>query len=83
MIDYIKKYDAIDANDIKKEAAKMESLLTAGLYPSKFDMPLTLQFELTSRCNVYCKHCYNDSGNNNSEDAMSPEIGRASCRERV
>ena len=37
-------------------------------------MPLTLQFELTARCNVHCKHCYNVSGENNSQpDAMTPQ----------
>lgn len=32
-----------------------------------------LQFELTRRCNVFCKHCYNNSGADNIEpDAMTP-----------
>ena len=34
----------------------------------------SLQLELTSHCNVICKHCYNNSGlNNRMRDAMTPE----------
>lgn len=73
MVDYIRKYNAIDEKSIKDEKAKMDALLESGLYPKEFDMPLTLQFELTTRCNVFCKHCYNDSGKNCVNDAMTPQ----------
>lgn len=73
MVDYIKKYKAIDEKYIKDEKKKMDALIETGLYPSRFEMPLTLQFELTSKCNVFCKHCYNDSGNNVCSDRMTPQ----------
>ena len=59
------------AND---EVQNIRTLIANGLYPERFTMPLTLQFELTSHCNVHCKHCYNVSGENNSQpDPMTPE----------
>lgn len=33
-----------------------------GLVPESYDAPLTLQYELTSRCNLRCQMCYNASG---------------------
>lgn len=60
------------AND---EAEHLKALIANGLYPERFTMPLTLQFELTSHCNVHCKHCYNVSGGarNSTPDPMTPE----------
>ncbi len=37
---------------------------STGSYPKIFEMPITLQFELLAECNLYCKHCYNGSGEN-------------------
>ena len=63
-----------DRKAAQDEAAHIRTLIANHLYPEKFTMPLTLQFELTSRCNVHCKHCYNVSGENSSPpDAMTPQ----------
>ena len=48
-----------------------ERLIAEGSYPAKFDFPIAMQFELTSRCNLRCKHCYNRSGENRAPDAMT------------
>ncbi|MCK8828087.1 radical SAM protein [Natroniella acetigena] len=31
-------------------------------YPNHFDMPMGIQYELTTKCNMKCIHCYNKSG---------------------
>lgn len=58
---------AIDEiNDIKFRQAN-------GSYPTSFEYPIGLQFELTSKCNLTCKHCYNSSGLDHYKDSMTPE----------
>lgn len=82
-VDLLRKYEKLDAKEIKDEKKRIRSLIETGAYPQKFDMPLLLQFELTSRCNVYCKHCYNNSGENIGADAMTPDRWIDFCREIV
>lgn len=73
-VNYIKKHQVQDDNYVKQEKERIQNLIANELYPSKFTFPLTLQFEVTERCNVKCKHCYNKSGEENSKvDCMSPE----------
>ena len=31
-----------------------EQLVSEGLYPAKYNLPVSIQFELTSKCNLYC-----------------------------
>lgn len=71
--DLIKIYRAIDERDMRKESERIASLQESGLYPREFTLPLTLQFEVTSNCNVFCKHCYNQSGGILHHDAMTPD----------
>ena len=72
--DWVKINFLSDKKFAKDEAEKFKSLVENNLYPEKFLMPLILQFELTTRCDVKFKHCYNVSGENNSkQDAMTPE----------
>ena len=74
MKDWVKINFVKDRKAANDEAANIRALIANGLYPQRFMMPLTLQFELTSHCNVHCRHCYNVSGENNSKpDAMTPE----------
>lgn len=69
----VTSYYKVDLATISSQRKKIKELQKAGLYPNKFDFPLLLQFELTRRCNVFCKHCYNNSGADNIEpDAMTP-----------
>lgn len=74
MKDYARINFLQDRKTANDEAQRISSLIAGKLYPERFTMPLTLQFELTSHCNVHCKHCYNVSGDNNSSPGpMTPE----------
>lgn len=74
MKDWVKINFYKDLKAAKDEAENLQALIAKNLYPEKFAMPLTLQFELTTHCNVHCRHCYNMSGDNNKNiDPMTPE----------
>lgn len=60
-----------------------ERLIAEGSYPAKFDFPVAMQFELTSRCNLRCKHCYNRSGENRAPDAMTGDYWVAFAKKLV
>lgn len=53
--DYVKIVKAKDAKAIADEKKQIKRLQAAELYPRNFDFPLTLQFELTTHCNLFCK----------------------------
>lgn len=72
--DYVKMNKALDKKSVESEINNIKSLQESGLFPMFYDFPLTLQFELTSHCNVKCKHCYNNSGEDNKAlDPMTPQ----------
>lgn len=69
--DYVKICHARENKFAKDEQKRISSLIDNELFPRTFDFPLTLQFELTTHCNVRCKHCYNNSGvANTKKDRM-------------
>jgi len=73
-----KKYDETEIESTKRVISNLQD---NGLYPHKFNMPLLLQLELTSKCNLHCKHCYNDSNNQKSQqDEMSVEKWISFCK---
>lgn len=69
----VEKFNLIDMKAAEKEVAQTKALQEAGLYPKSFDMPLTLQFELTTNCNLKCRHCYNMSNERVYDRTMTVE----------
>ena len=75
-------------NDSKRadlECEYIKALQDSGDYPEHFSYPLALQFELTGKCNLKCKHCYNRSGDIDvvSSDVMTPEKWKNLARQIV
>lgn len=74
MKDWLKINFYQDRKIALEERNKIQALISQQKYPEHFHLPLTLQFELTSHCNLHCKHCYNNSGaDNRKEDYMTVE----------
>lgn len=76
MKDYIKINRAIDKKSILAEAERINALQKAGMYPVEYKYPLTLQFELTGKCNLACKHCYNRSGDDDRNKATYMDVDK-------
>lgn len=79
--DFFSKQQEKDKKAIRIVKKNREDLIRQGIYPSKFRMPLGLQLELTSKCNLLCKHCYNSSGNTNSIDKMTTQDWEKLCND--
>jgi MoaA/NifB/PqqE/SkfB family radical SAM enzyme len=47
---------------LKVTSKLLEQLQSKNIFPKELDSPLGCQLELTHRCNLRCKQCYNQSG---------------------
>lgn len=60
--------------NLQEEDIINQALKEKGFYSDSEIYPLSsLHFELTSRCNALCRHCYNCSGEKGDIDRMIPE----------
>lgn len=62
-----------EKTNLRKRLETIQSLQAAGQYPQSFQMPIGIQFELTGKCNLHCKHCYNRSGDSDVQTLMTPD----------
>ena len=63
--DFFKKLQKKEQQALKIVKKNYDQMMEEKNFPKKFSLPLGLQFELTSQCNLKCQHCYNNSGANN------------------
>ncbi|MBO5372299.1 MAG: radical SAM protein [Lachnospiraceae bacterium] len=69
-----KCWKILNNTDLQNEKGINQALKKEGFYSSSHGFPIAaLQFELTSHCNLACKHCYNNSGIHNISDAITPK----------
>lgn len=79
MKNYRKIFRIQDKRAIEALYKNVEVMQAAGQYPEEFDMPITLQYELMSECNLYCKHCYNGSGEHHTTRMTVERWKELSC----
>jgi len=79
---YVKMQLRKESVQQKKSVEDQRQAIANGLYPAAFTMPLSLQYELTGRCNCKCRHCYNRSGDL-PPDAMTPQRWKDLSKELV
>ena len=73
MKNYSKIYGTQDMRYLTELNKNMMDLQERGLYPKKFNMPVTVQYELTAKCNLKCLHCYNRSGDSDKITNMTTD----------
>lgn len=75
MKDYAKFHNPLQKINLQDDDSVVAALRKAKLYSKANIFPIaSLQLELTAHCNMFCKHCYNNSGADNGvADAMTAE----------
>jgi MoaA/NifB/PqqE/SkfB family radical SAM enzyme len=61
-----------DEQELEIIQSALYKMQTSKVYPTTFEFPLTIQYDLTGKCNNYCKHCYNNSGEACCVDRITP-----------
>ncbi|MFC2315494.1 MAG: hypothetical protein ACFNLO_06210 [Selenomonas massiliensis] len=79
MKNYRKIFRIQDKRAIEALYTNVEVMQAAGQYPEEFNMPIILQYGLVSECNLYCKHCYNGSGENHTTRMAAERWKELSC----
>lgn len=59
-----------------------DKLINEKKLPNEYSLPVSIQFELTSKCNLHCIHCYNCSNINNN-DRVTPKDWMILCKKIV
>lgn len=82
MMDVRKECFESDGKLLQEKLKRMAARQGQGKYPRRFELPVALQMELTGRCNLRCKHCYNVSGET-AKTTMTPGDWRTLARQLV
>lgn len=79
--------ETINATEyLKRHYAETKRRIEENIVPREYDNPLGVQFELTSKCNQKCIHCYNQSNDfkhNDIQSELSTKEWKAIAREAV
>ncbi len=79
--DRVQLYHEKAMEEMRRSVARIREMQKQSSWPHYFSFPPRLQLELTSRCNMRCRHCYNNSGvPQPTKDRMTPEEWRRFAR---